>query len=81
MRWAEERGAEPATVPGTERGGRPSVLRMDFPGYGGQDLEHISWDDWFRTFDERELEFLYQDRRKDGRQSNFFRLLRPQGDG
>jgi hypothetical protein len=27
------------------------------------------------------LEFLYQDRRKDGRQSNFFRLLRPQGEG
>ncbi|MEU4575750.1 hypothetical protein ACBI99_23635 [Nonomuraea sp. ATR24] len=76
-KWADERGARPATVPGTEHDGRAGVLRFDFPGYGGDDLEEISWDDWFRTFDERGLNFIYQEHKKDGKQSNFFRLENP----
>ncbi|XVQ13998.1 hypothetical protein ACQP1W_16100 [Spirillospora sp. CA-255316] len=79
-RWAEERGAEPATVPGSEYEGRPGRLLLDFPGYGGENLEHISWDDWFRTVDERGLEFIYQEHKKDGSQSNFFRLENPHRD-
>jgi hypothetical protein len=77
MRWAEERGAKPATVPGTEHEGRPGVLRFDFPGYGGENLQHISWDEWFTSFDERKLRFKYQEHKKDGSQSNFFRLDNP----
>nr|WP_055502648.1 hypothetical protein [Nonomuraea pusilla] len=76
--WAEERDARPATVPGTEHEGRPGVLRFDFPGYGGGDLQEISWEDWFRTFDERKLNFIYQEHKKDGQQSNFFRLENPE---
>jgi hypothetical protein len=72
--WASKRGAKPATVPGTEHQGRPGVLRLDFPGYGGQDLRHISWDEWFETFDSRGLTFLYQEHKVDGDDSNFFRL-------
>ena len=75
--WAEERGAKPATVPGTEHEGRAGVLRFDFPGYGGQELKHLDWEEWFRTFDERNLEFIYQEQKKDGTESNFFRLLNP----
>ena len=75
--WAEERGATPATVPGTEHDDHLGVLRFDFPGYGGDDLEHVSWDEWFRTFDDRNLNFLYQEQRSDGTQSNFFRLENP----
>ncbi len=77
-RWAEERNATPATVPGTEHGNRPGVLRFDFPGYGGQELQHISWDDWFKTFDERNLVFLFQEHMKNGNQSNFFRFDSPE---
>ncbi len=77
-RWAEERGARPATVPGTEHGGRPGVLRFDFPGYEGENLKEISWDEWFKTFDERKLNFIYQEHTADGRQSNFFRLESPE---
>jgi hypothetical protein len=76
--WAEERDAVPATVEGTEHGGRPGVLRFDF---GGDDdsgrLRHISWDEWFGVFDERKLNFVYQEQRVDGRESNFFRLDNP----
>ncbi|MFD0690333.1 hypothetical protein [Actinomadura fibrosa] len=75
--WAEERDAEPSTVPGSEYDGRPGRLLFDFPGYGGDKLEHISWDAWFETFDERELNFIYQEHMKDGTPSNFFRLENP----
>ncbi|MFI7445142.1 hypothetical protein [Nonomuraea indica] len=75
--WAEKRGGRPATAPGSEHEGRPGVLRFDFPGYGGADLEEISWDDWFATFDARKLNFIYQEHTKDGKDSNFFRLENP----
>jgi len=75
--WAEERGGQPATV-GKREGERPRVLRFDFPDYGGQSLEKIGWDDWFGTFDERRLVFVYQDRLKNGNQSNFFKLDSPE---
>lgn len=77
-RWAEERGAKPATVPGSEHNGRPGVLRFDFPGYGGQSLKETSWDEWFRTFDERHLVFLFQEHKADGKLSNFFQLDNPE---
>jgi hypothetical protein len=76
-RWARERGAKPATVPGSEHDGRPGVLRFDFPGYGGRDLAEVSWEKWFRSFDERGLNFIFQEQTSDGRQSNFFQLENP----
>ncbi|UBU18366.1 Rho termination factor N-terminal domain-containing protein [Nonomuraea gerenzanensis] len=76
-RWAEEREAVPATVEGTEHGDHLGVLRLDFPGYGGDKLRQVSWDEWFGTFDERGLNFIYQERRSDGSPSNFFRLENP----
>jgi hypothetical protein len=76
-RWAEERGATPATVPGTQHGKDLGVLRFDFPGFGGRELEQVSWEDWFRTFDNRKLTFLFQEHKKDGVTSNFFRLDSP----
>jgi hemerythrin superfamily protein len=73
--WAEERKAQPATTPGGDTQ-RPRVLRFDFPGYE-RELQPVSWDAWLRTFDERELVFLYQEHMKAGNQSNFFRLDSP----
>ncbi len=76
--WAEERGGQPATIAGTEHEGRPGVLRFDFPDYaGGGRLRPVDWDEWFETFDQRNLVFLFQEQMKDGRQSNFFRLDSP----
>lgn len=75
--WAEERGGSPATVEGTEHGDHLGVLRIDF---GGDDskLRRVSWEEWFKTFDERRLNFIYQEQRTDGTQSNFFRLENPE---
>ena len=77
-RWAEERKAKPATIGGTRHDGRAGVLRFNFPGFGsGRRIEEINWDDWFRTFEERQLVFLFQEQKRDGSQSNFFRLDSP----
>jgi hypothetical protein len=74
--WAEARDATPATVSGTEHGEHLGVLRFDFGG-DSDNLQHVSWDEWFKTFDERQLNFIYQEERSDGQQSNFFRLENP----
>ncbi len=75
--WAEERQAIPSTVESTERDGRPGVLRLNFPGYGGENLKEVDWDAWFSTFDERGLIFIYQEHKADGSTSNFLRLDNP----
>ncbi|GAA1822965.1 hypothetical protein HC028_15455 [Planosporangium flavigriseum] len=80
-KWAEERGAVPATVAGTEHPetGTLGALRFDFPPLGDDDrIRHVSWDEWFETFDRRRLNFIFQETTKDGRQSNFFRLENPE---
>jgi hypothetical protein len=75
-RWVEEHGGKPARVRGTGNGDSAGVLRIDFPGGSGEEsLEHISWDDWFRTFDESRLAFLYQEEKASGEDSTFFKLV------
>jgi hypothetical protein len=75
--WAQERQAVPATVPGTEHGDHLGVLRFNFPGYGGRKLQEVSWDQWLKTFQDRHLVFLFQEHKKNGDMSNFFRLDNP----
>jgi hypothetical protein len=75
-KWVEERGGSPASVKGTAADDEAGVLRIDFPGYSGQDrLEHISWDEFFEKFDEKKLAFLYQDEMRDGEESRFFKFV------
>lgn len=75
--WAKERDGRPATVPSTEHEGRPGVLRFIFQEQGDENLRQIGWDDWFKSFDARDLVFVYQEHKTDGSQSNFFRLDNP----
>ena len=75
-RWAEERNARPARVKGTGGGNDPGLLRLDFPGYSGEEsLEPISWDEFFEIFDNNDLQFLYQEKTKDGGESRFFKFI------
>ena len=76
-RWVEERNGKPATVKGTaSRGQDAGLLRVDFPGYSGDDsLEEISWDEFFAKFDESNLAFLYQDDSDGGKQSRFSKFV------
>lgn len=61
--WVEARGGHPACVKGTGRtNGDPGILRIDYPGFGGEGkLEPMSWDDFFDAFEANDLAFLYQD--------------------
>ena len=71
-RWVEKRGGFPAHVKSTPDGDNPGVLRIDYPGYSGEDtLERISWDEWFDWFERDRLAFLYQDESK----SRFSKLV------
>ena len=78
QRWAEDRGAKPASVIGT--GGKDiGVLRLMFPGYAvgrSQSLKEISWDDFFTKFDENNLAFIYQDKTRSGIKSNFNKFIK-----
>lgn len=80
--WAEERGAQPACVRGTGGKGDIGMLRLDFPGYSGEDsLEPIDWDEWLQKFEERGLGLLVQEKTADGQKSNFNKLVNREGAG
>jgi hypothetical protein len=77
QRWVEEHGGTPASVKGTDANGEAGVLRIDFPGGSGEDqLEHISWHDWFQKFEGSDLAFRYQQQKASGEDSTFFKLVR-----
>lgn len=76
QQWVEKRGGHPARVKGTEKGAPSGVLRIDYPGFSGEErLEEISWEEFFDGFEKNELAFLYQDKTKDGKLSRFSKLV------
>jgi hypothetical protein len=75
--WAERRGGHPAMVEGTD------ILRIDFdePDDGKDEaLRRVTWDQFLQVFDDRELEFLYQEHTQDGKLSRFNKLVTPGSD-
>ncbi|MEB3357773.1 MAG: hypothetical protein VKK04_13675 [Synechococcales bacterium] len=74
--WVESRGGFPATVKSTKDDGEPGLLRIDFPGYSGEDsLERIEWDAFFDKFEESQLAMIYQEELKSGEESRFCKLI------
>lgn len=80
--WAEARGGRPAAVDGT--GDEPDhepdagLLRIEFRD-DGSTLDPVDWEPFFRTFEDRELAFVYQEKTSDGEQSRFNKLVRRDG--
>jgi len=75
-KWIEARGGKPASVKSTKSGTDVGLLRVDFPGYKGEGtLEEISWDEFFKKFDEKNLAFLYQDKTADNEESRFCKFV------
>lgn len=70
-KWVEARKGHPARVKGQ---GPDGILRIDF-GVPEETLEKISWDEFFRIFDENELAFLYQDKTEGGKTSRFSKFV------
>ena len=76
QQWVDERGGHPARVKGTESKNSPGLLRIDYPGFSGEDsLEEISWEEFFDAFEKNGLAFLYQDKTADGKVSRFSKLI------
>ena len=75
--WAESRGGTPADVEGTGDKGA-GVLRIEFRDEGDR-LEDVGWDAFFATFDDSDVDFLYQERTSDGSVSRFHKFVRADG--
>jgi glutathione synthase/RimK-type ligase-like ATP-grasp enzyme len=73
-KWTESRDGRPAVVKGTEGEDGEGILRIEF-GHGDK-LEDIEWDEFFETFEDRKLAFLFQDKTADGKQSRFFKFVK-----
>lgn len=58
--WAEARGGRPAVVAGTRDEEGNGILRIDF-GAGEEDLEEVSWPEFFRIFEANGLALVYLD--------------------
>jgi len=75
--WVEQHGGKPAVVKSTHGEGKSrktgvGLLRLMFPKARQSDhdaLEEISWDEFFRQFDESQLALLYEEK------SNFNKLI------
>src|SRR5690625_1585565 len=66
--WAQERGGFPATVrgsaPGT--GDEAGVLQIGFEDETNENLEQISWEEFFEKFEEKALQMRYRGAPGDG---------------
>lgn len=78
-KWAEARGGRPARVRATANDESVGIVRLDF-GQPEESLEEISWDDFFRAFEESRLALIYQEKTDDGRQSRFAKLVHRDSD-
>jgi hypothetical protein len=61
-KWAESKGGKPAAVARTHKGGDVGIIRIMFPENPQSEhdaLVEISWDEFFREFEERKLALLY----------------------
>ena len=63
-KWVEARKGRPARVKATGKGKDPGILRIDFPGFSGEDtLVEIEWEEFFEWFDKNKLALLLSNER------------------
>ena len=72
--WAEARGGRPSRVAATAGKGGDGILRFDF-GEKDDALEEISWDEFFKIFDDSKLALLEQEETKSGAKSRFAKFV------
>ena len=77
-KWAEARGGRPAEVRSTHSKAGAGIIRIEFPGAPNakdDNLEEISWEEFFEKFDESDLALLYQEETAGGERSSFNKLV------
>lgn len=80
-RWAQRRGAEPATGEASQSGPATVTvrdgdagIRFNFPGVGR--YRPITWEEWFDHFARHELIFVYERDESSGAPSARYRLVK-----
>ena len=76
--WVAARNGKPALVTGTgdgTTGKGDGLLRINFPGGVEEGLENIAWNKFFTIFEQNNLQFLYQEKTKNGEESRFFKFV------
>ncbi|WP_037278771.1 hypothetical protein [Rubellimicrobium mesophilum] len=64
-RWAESKGGRPAAVDRTHSDKDVGLIRIMFPDAPNshhENLVEITWDEFFKEFDERRLALVFDDR-------------------
>ncbi len=70
QRWADEREGKPSII----RLDGKNRLRVDF-GEPEEGLEQITWGEFFTIFDDKNLEFVYEEETADGEQSLYYKFI------
>jgi len=75
-KWAESRGGKPSVV--LKNGIQTENIRLSIPGTESdkEDLQEISWTEWFNLFEENQLELIYQIEDDKGNPNNFYQLVK-----
>jgi hypothetical protein len=63
-KWAEGHGGKPAAVKRTHRGGEVGIVRIMFPDAQNSEhdqLEEITWDEFFEQFEDAKLALLFEE--------------------
>jgi hypothetical protein len=63
-KWVEEKGGKPAAVARTHQGSDVGIVRIMFPDAPRsehQALTEISWEEFFKEFEQRKLALLYDE--------------------
>jgi hypothetical protein len=72
--WTTSRGGKPAVLKDID--GEPTDhLHINFLGFAEDDVQ-VSWEEFFAIFDQNNLEFIYLEQTKDGRESRFSRFIK-----
>jgi hypothetical protein len=64
-KWAEKHGGQPAAVRRTHQGGDVGIVRIMFPNAPQsehEELDEITWDEFFGEFEKRNLALLYDEK-------------------
>lgn len=76
-RWVESRKGMPSAIKGTGSTEDPGVLKIHFSDEEPEEeLEEISWEDFFEKFEDGHLSFVCQEETPEGSESRFFRFVR-----
>ncbi len=63
-KWVEAKGGKPAAVGSTHKSGDVGIIRIMFPNNPQSEheaLTEISWDEFFKEFEKRQLALVYEE--------------------